>query len=309
MTRVSLVKGDDRYRNVTKALEMIREDVRPEDLNHKRVIIKPNFVSASVPLAATHVDAVRAVVDFIRSYDPEEIIIAEATANGNTEEAFRRYGYDRLEGVRLVDVEQDDYEMIDVRTMEGGKRKIKVSKTILDADFRVSVARAKTHDHACCTLSLKNMMGSVLHVDHVWMHGADEEPTSPIEKAIESNYVLFNNLVTVVKRVGVDLAIVDGFEGMEGNGPVDGTPVNFRVAAAGVNCVAVDSVMTSAMGFDPRLKGDLFLADEEGLGTSDLKKIEIIGEDLDKVRVKFKPHDNYHETQIQWTKHHPSYTH
>jgi len=309
MTRVSLVKGDDRYLNVTKALEMIRKDVKPENLNHKSVIIKPNFVSASIPLAATHVDAARAVVDFIRSYDPEEIIIAEATANGTTEEAFRRYGYDRLEGVRLLDVEQDDYEMIDIRTLEGRKRKIRVSKTILDADFKVSVARAKTHDHASCTLTLKNMMGSVPHVDHVWMHGADEEPTSPIDKAIESNYVLFNNLVTIVKNVGVDLGIVDGLEGMEGNGPVDGTPVNFGLAAAGVDCVAVDAVMTSAMGFDPQLKGDVFLADEEGLGTSDLKVIEVIGEELDKVRVKFKPHDNYYETQLQWTKHHSSYEH
>ncbi|EMR74048.1 hypothetical protein MCGE09_00356 [Thaumarchaeota archaeon SCGC AB-539-E09] len=306
MPCVSLVKGDNRYQNVTKALEMIRKVVKPENLNNKSFIIKPNLVSDSNPLAVTHVDAVRAVVDFIRSYNPEEIIIAEATAEGNTEEAYRRFGYDRLEGVRLLDVNKDDYEMIVIRTLKGGKRNIRVSKTILNTDFKVSVARAKTHDHVSCTLTLKNMMGSVPHIDHVWMHGAEEEPTSPIDRAIESNYVLINNLVTVVKRVGVDLGIVDGLEGMEGNGPVNGTRVNFGLAAAGIDCVAVDSVMASAMGFDPRLKGDTFLADEEGLGISDLKSIEVIGEDLDKVRIKFKPHDNYYETQLQWTKHHPS---
>ena len=306
MSRVALIKGDDRYRNTTRALDMILGCINPAEVHGKQVLIKPNLVSASNPLAVTHVDAVKAVADFIRRFDPAEIIIAEATADGSTTEAYRRFGYDLLEGIRLIDVNDDDYEMMGIRTLEGGEREVRISKTILDADFRISVARAKTHDHLFCTLTLKNMMGSVPHVDHVWIHGG-EEPHSPVEKAIKGNYILANNLVTVVEKVGVDLGMVDGLVGMEGDGPVNGTSIHLGVAAAGVDYVAVDAVVTSIMGFDPRRKADTYLADEKGLGVGDLNGIEVVGEEMDKVRLKFKPHTNYFETQRGWIRHHPNY--
>lgn len=307
MVRVALVKGDDRYLNVSRALNMIRGDIDPAKIKRKRALIKPNLVSDSKPLAVTHIDAVKAVIDFIREFEPKELIIAEATASGDTMEAYRKFGYDRLEGVKLVDVNRDEYEMIGIRTLDGGERKIRISKTIINTDYRVSVARAKTHDHVFCTLTLKNMMGSVPHINHVWVHGAAEEPTSPVEKAIKGNYILINNLITIVKKVKVDLGVVDGLVGMEGDGPVNGTPVNLGVAAAGVDFVAVDAVMASVMGFDPRRKGDTYLADENGLGVGDLSRIEVLGEDIDEVKVKFKPHSNYYATQIWWMKHHLSY--
>ena len=305
--RVALVKGNDRYGNVVRALDMIVDCIDPADIEGRRVLIKPNLVSALNPLAATHVDAVRAVVDVIRRFSPGSLVIAEATSNGSTADAYRRFGYDRLEGVELVDVNRDEYDTMRIQTLEGGERGIKVSKTVLESDYVVSVARAKTHDHVFCTLTLKNMMGSVAHADHVWMHGAEEEPTSPVDNAIRGNYVLINNLVAVAEKVGVDLGVVDGFVGMEGNGPVDGTPKYLGVAAAGFDFVAVDAVMASVMGFDPRMKGDTYLADERGLGVGDLDRIEVIGEDIEGARRRFRPHSNYYATQIGWIRHHPRY--
>lgn len=307
MPRVALIKGDDRYHNILSALNLILEDIDRSAIEGKHVLLKPNLVSVSKPLAVTHVDSVKAVIDFIHRFEPSEVIIAEAPAGGNTIEAYRRFGYDQLKGVRLVDVNEDDYEKMFISTIGGGEREIRISKTILEADYKISVARVKTHDHLFCTLTLKNMMGSIPHVDQAWFHGAAEEPESPIEKIFESNYLLARNLVSTVRRVGVDLGVVDGLVGMEGDGPVDGTPVDLGVAAAGVDYVAVDAVVTSIMGFDPRLKADTYLADEEGLGIGDLGGIEVLGEKIDKVRVKFKPHTNYFETQRGWHKCHPNY--
>ncbi len=307
MTRVALIKGDDRYHNILRALKLILEDIDRSEIEGKQVLLKPNLVSVSKPLAVTHVDAVKAVIDFIHRFEPSEVIIAESPAGGNTIEAYRRFGYDRLNGVRLVDVNEDDYEKMFISTLDGGKREIRISKTVLEADYKISVARAKTHDHIFCTLTLKNMMGSVPHVDHAWFHGAAEEPEGPIEKIFESNYLLARNLVSVVRRVGIDLGVVDGLVGMEGDGPVDGTPVDLGVAAAGVDYVAVDAVVASVMGFNPRLKADTYLADEEGLGIGDIDGVEVLGEEIDNVRVKFKPHTNYFKTQTLWYKYHPNY--
>ncbi len=307
MVRVALVKGDKRYRNIQRALSLIRRDINAKDIRGKRVLIKPNLVSDSKELAVTHVDAVRAVLDFIHQFNPSEIVIAEAAASGDTMEAYRSFGYTELENVKLVDVNRDRYEKITICTLNGEEKEVRISKTILNTEYRISVARAKTHDHVFCTLTLKNMMGSIPHLDHVWIHGAAEEPTSPIERAIKGNYILSKNLVRIAKKVKPNLGVVDGLIGMEGDGPVNGSPIKLSVAAASIDSVAVDAVMTSVMGFNPKRKGDIYLADEAGLGISDLNMIEVIGEKIQDVRVKFKPHSNYYETQLWWMKYHPNY--
>ena len=307
MASVALVKGDDRYRNINAALNLIRGGIDPESIRGKQVLVKPNLVNASKPLTATHVDATRAVIDFVEEFNPGEVIVAEATAEGSTSEAYHRFGYDCLEGVRLVDINDDDYELVNMETLEDGERKVSISKTVLDADYIVSVARAKTHDCVFCTLTIKNMMGTVPHVDHQWIHGGSVGPNGSVETAIKSNYVLSKNLVTIFEKVGVNLGVVDGYVGMEGDGPIDGTPVYLGLAAAGLDCVAVDAVMTNVMGFDPRKKGDVYLADEKGLGVGDLNRINVVGEKMAKVRMRLKPNRNYHLTQRWWMKYHLNY--
>ena len=59
---VALVKGEDRYDNVRRALELVAGEV---DLSKARdVLLKPNFISVTKQLAATYVDAVRAALEW-----------------------------------------------------------------------------------------------------------------------------------------------------------------------------------------------------------------------------------------------------
>jgi hypothetical protein len=67
----------------------------------------------------------------------------------------------------------------------------------------------------------------------------------------------------------------------------------------GRNSVSVDAVCTAVMGYDPKaargagpfVRGDncLKLAEEAGLGTADLSRIEIAGLSLKEARVNFGP--------------------
>ena len=78
---VGLVRGDDRYDNVRQALEQIADTV---DVSRaRRVLIKPNFVSVKRQLSATHVDATRAVLDFLRDRGVGRVVIAEYTGSGS----------------------------------------------------------------------------------------------------------------------------------------------------------------------------------------------------------------------------------
>ena len=62
--RVALVKGDDRYTNVSRALQLIEGDLKLGQA--RKILIKPNLCQVYRELAVTHVDAVRAVLDFLR---------------------------------------------------------------------------------------------------------------------------------------------------------------------------------------------------------------------------------------------------
>jgi len=47
---------------------------------------------------------------------------------------------------------------------------------------------------------------------------------------------LHYNMFLVANTARPDFTIIDGVEGMEGNGPIGGTPVDHRIALAGFDC-------------------------------------------------------------------------
>ena len=89
----------------------------------------------------------------------------------------------------------------------------------------------------------------------------------------------------------IDLAFIDGIETMAGGeGPwirKNLTMVQPGLLIAGTNAVTSDTVATACMGYDPRApKGkipfetcdnSLLLAEQHGLGTTDLRRIEVAG--------------------------------
>ncbi len=107
------------------------------------------------------------------------------------------------------------------------------------------------------------------------------------------------NLYRMSRVLMPDVAVVDGFRCMEGQGPGGGSPVEMKVAVAGTDPVACDTVMASLMGFDPLSIGYLALAHEHGLGCAKLSGIDIVGESPGRFTRSFVPHVNY-PVQIRW---------
>ena len=68
--KVSVVRSDGHYDGVSKALSLIEDRIKESLKGRRQVLIKPNFVSTRRQLAATHVDAARAVLEELgrRSY-------------------------------------------------------------------------------------------------------------------------------------------------------------------------------------------------------------------------------------------------
>jgi uncharacterized protein (DUF362 family) len=112
--------------------------------------------------------------------------------------------------------------------------------------------------------------------------------------------------IDVVASRPIDIAFIDGIETMTGGegpwinakGTFGGTTyVKPGLLVLGTNPVTTDTVGTALMGYDPRAtKGTppfhkcdnmLLLAEQAGLGTADLKKIEVIGGKIEDLRFRF----------------------
>ena len=96
-----------------------------------------------------------------------------------------------------------------------------------------------------------------------------------------------------------DLAVLDGTIGMEGNGPVKGTPIEHGVTVASTDWLAADRLASELMGYDYSDLKYLRWCGEAGMGVDDLSKIDIIGSDYRKHIIKYKHADNF-ERQREW---------
>ena len=102
-----------------------------------------------------------------------------------------------------------------------------------------------------------------------------------------------NSIVDINLSVKTHLAIVDGIVGMEGDGPIMGTPVNANVVIMGKNLTAVDATCVRIMEIDPRSIRYLNMIDGI-LGPVDETHIRQIGENIDGVKLKFSCPDYLH---------------
>ena len=287
---VAVAKADGHYEGIRKALELIEDRIAESIEGKSRVLIKPNFVSTRKQIAASHVDAVRAVLDVLSEHYDGEIMIGEGPALGTMDEAIRNFGFDSLideYGVVFKDLDSDQHMELEGVTRDLKPLKLLVSKTILESDYIVSVAKPKTHNCVIATLSIKNVVVGPL-------------VTTPEKEKIHQGAKAINlNIAELAKHCMPSLGLIDGFEGMEGDGPTEGDPVRLGVASASLHPVSLDAVMAWIMGFDPLDIGYLHHLNEWGVGVANLDGIEVVGEPIDGLRRKFEPHPT-HRDQLKW---------
>ncbi|MEN8262906.1 MAG: DUF362 domain-containing protein [Nitrospirota bacterium] len=178
--KVSLIKGGNRKENIRKCLDLIKEDLEPIK-SAKNILIKPNLVALKPDFANTHVEAIEAVIEFIRDILPDTpITVGESSASAfyrglPTTDVFRDYDYYRLEkkynNVSLTDFDNDkDAEESPIESVVGDTH-LRITKRAHDYDYKISLAIPKTHNFAVATFGIKNMAGLVLRQDMAMIHG------------------------------------------------------------------------------------------------------------------------------------------
>ncbi len=292
MPRVSFIRGVDRRAVIRQSLELIAGDIAQGIRNH-RPLIKPNLVSSTNQLAASHVDQVRGILDFVSTLFAGRILIAEASCH-DTREGYRTFGYGALVdeyNVELVDLGDETYEEVPLFDPEGGRRTVGISRLLMDRSYyRISAAKIKTHDTVIVSLSVKNMaMGAVKNSDR---------------KAVHCSYGSANRMIAeIAEKAWPDLAVIDGVIGMQGNGPTRGEPVALGAAFAGPDALAADRLACDYIGVDFRSVGYLLYCGEKGLGTAERDRITVIGDRFSPSGVPVRLHREFWK-QLSWKQAH-----
>jgi len=305
-SRVALTHGEDHADLVFQGLARLKDDI-VRAIGDRPVVIKPNNVAVDRALSATPAEGLEGILEFLKSIGKaEDVVIAESAANGPTFEGYSNYGYEPLArkyGARLVDLDRGPVATVRVVDQNDMRpRPVRVAKLLLDrGHFLISATRLKTHDRVVATLSLKNVVvgAPVKSEDFRW---GGSRPGAWTDKPLMHGngfHGLHYNLYDMARLLRPDLAVLDGYQGMEGNGPVGGTPVEHRVAVAGLDWLAADRVGVELMGIDYARMGYLNYCAEAGLGQGDLDRIEVLGPRVADHARLYRLHDNI-DRQLEW---------
>lgn len=249
----------------------------------KTVFIKPNIVGASPSGAGRITDyrVVQAIADECNRLGAKKVIVGESPVEVAWAVGMAAADYDRLKGVELfnTNVGKDDcYSVVPERSLSG--QPFWLPQAYLNADVLISVPVLKTHYTAGVTLGLKNLG---IGVPPVKMHGRDGYK-SPLHD------IGINKVIPDINSIRKpDFVVIDGMVGGEGEGPTNPDPVKCQLVIAGRDVVAVDTVGTLVMGFDPYKITHLVYAAAEGVGEMDISKIRVAGKSIAQVQQAFAP--------------------
>jgi uncharacterized protein (DUF362 family) len=245
----------------------------------RTVVLKPNFVEFD-PGAAINTDPrlIAATVLAMRKLGAAEVTVAEGPGH-------RRDTQFVVQSSGLLEVLHDvDAPFVDLNSAPLVARRLHSSFTdlkelwlpqpIVDADIVVSMPKMKTHHWAGVTLSLKNCFGCVPGRVYGW-------PKNVLHWA-----GLTEAIVDVSAAVRPHLQIVDGIVGMQGNGPIQGMPMQAGMLVFGADPVATDVTAARLMGFDPARVPSIAEA-ARFLGQGDPEGIDQVGEDVERSAVDF----------------------
>jgi len=258
-------------------LESLKEFRLP--VQAKTVLLKPNLVGLDpLNVMNTHPSVIAATREAFFKLGASEVFIGDGPAMDRDTEAILesvnlRSFVGSLAGI-FHDLNLDDVARVSLPTRASRLKELYLPKTVLGVDFLVSIAKLKTHHWAGVTLSLKNMFGIVPGGCYGW-------PKNALHWA-----GIDNSILDINAAAPPDFAIIDGIVGMEGNGPIQGTPKPAGVLIFGDDPVAVDATGCRVMGLKPEKVRYLARAGTL-LGNLETAKIHEVGEKVNSVRRPF----------------------
>ncbi len=258
----------------------------PESLRGKRVLLKPNLVEPTrdCPHMTTHPAMIVAAAEVLRGWGAS-VTVGEGPGHvRDTEMALIESGVaEALDttGLPFADLNYQEVAWTANRGRASKRAGLYFPQAVAEADLVVSLPKLKTHHWVGVTAAMKNLYGTIPGIKYGW----------------PKNVLHHNGIPETVFDINASLpqtiAIVDGIECMEGDGPIMGTMKPMGLVLVGTNPTAVDATVCRLMDVDPWQVPYLRLAADR-LGPLDERLIEQRGESWQPLASPFtvlaKPH-------------------
>jgi len=285
---VSVVRAPAYSQDLYDTVRRILVDQRV-NVKGKRVVLKPNLVEFDRNTSInTHPLLVHATFEAFRALGAANVHIAEGPGHRrNTLDLADAAGYfDTIPKFEdhFTDLNLDEISKHSLRKPFSKLRDIYLPNTILGADLIVSMPKMKTHHWVGATLSMKNFFGIIPGGVYGW------------PKNVLHWSGIHECIVDLSRVPGRTYAIADGIVGMEGNGPIQGTPKPCGVIVAGRVLEAVDATCSRIMGIDPNKV--VYLNAPDGPHYNDESLITQTAELPKTVRTNFKLIKEFEELRL-----------
>ena len=267
---------------------LIATGLDPTQLKGKRVLLKPNLVepTRAAPHMTTHPAVILATAEVFRGWDAT-LIVGEGPGHvRDTEMALVESGVAEALDTSKLPFADLNYDELGFVKNAGRMSKLPgfhFPRAVIEADLIVSMPKMKTHHWMGVTASLKNMYGVIPGIKYGW----------------PKNVLHHNGIPETVYDINASLpktvAIVDGIDCMEGDGPIMGTMKSMGLLVIGAVPAAVDATVCRLMDLDPAQVPYLKLAANR-LGPIDETLISQRGESwrplMSPFQILDKPHLN-----------------
>jgi uncharacterized protein (DUF362 family) len=260
-------------------------------VHDKTVVLKPNLVEYDpAGVINTHPAVIAAAIEAFTRLGARQVIVAEGPGHRRDNEyllcASSFYSMLKEHRTPYVDLNYDEAQALQLRSHFTRLQQLYLPETVLKADLLVSMPKLKTHHWAGVTLSMKNMFGIIPSALYGW-------PKNVLHWAGIAESILDIHSTLPVPQ----FAIVDGIVGMEGNGPIQGTPKPCGTLILGDDLVAVDATAARLMTLDP---AQIPYLAEAGrfLGNIAPENILSLGEELAACRQDFRVIDRFQHLKV-----------
>src|SRR5437016_1332235 len=214
------------------------------DVRGKSVLLKPNIVEY-IPGRPVNTDTalIGAAAEAFLRVGAASVTVAEGPGHHrDTDLLLYETGLDDQlahRKIAFVDLNRDELIKTKLQANYSGLGHLWLPRTVLASDFVVSMPKVKTHHWTGVTLSMKNMFGIVPGSRYGW-------PKNILHWA-----GIHESVLDISATICPHFVIADGVVGMEGDGPLNGSPKRLETILLADDPVAADSTLIRLMGLDP----------------------------------------------------------
>ncbi len=208
-------------------------------IRHKKILLKPNLISAVAPhIACTHPVFIAETARWLLDHGAAQVSVGDSPAYGSAASAMKRHGIlKQLSGLGVKTVEFSAGREISLT--DGTK--VKIGRAACECDLLINLPKVKAHGQMFVTLAVKNLFGvvkghkkAILHISHG-----------------DSTQIFSQMLFEIIAALPPHISLIDGIYAMHKQGPLKGEAMQLGLVGACENPVALDMALMDVLQLEP----------------------------------------------------------